>query len=332
MQRTTSLLATTALLWAALLPFAPAAHAQSDGEKALAAQPFTIVAPFPPGGPIDSLARILANGLSERYKQTAVVDNRTGANGNIGIDLVKRAAPTGHTLLVVPAGNLTINPTLMPKLGYSVDGDFAPVASLAKAANVLAVHPAVPAKNVAELVALSKAKPGTLSYASPGVGSGLHLAGELFKLQTNTEMLHIPYKGSPPAMNDVIGGAVPLMFSNLPAVLGQIKSGKLVAIGLTEAARSPVAPEIPTLAEQGVSGVVVTSWYGVLAPAGTPPEVVEQLAKDAAEFLAQPNVREALKGQGLVETVMKPTDFAAHIRAETATWARIIKTRNIQAE
>ena len=129
MQRTTSLLATTALLWAALLPFAPAAHAQSDGEKALAAQPFTIVAPFPPGGPIDSLARILANGLSERYKQTAVVDNRTGANGNIGIDLVKRAAPTGHTLLVVPAGNLTINPTLMPKLGYSVDGDFAPVPS-----------------------------------------------------------------------------------------------------------------------------------------------------------------------------------------------------------
>ena len=227
MQRTTSLLATTALLWAALLPFAPAAHAQSDGEKALAAQPFTIVAPFPPGGPIDSLARILANGLSERYKQTAVVDNRTGANGNIGIDLVKRAAPTGHTLLVVPAGNLTINPTLMPKLGYSVDGDFAPVASLAKAANVLAVHPAVPAKNVAELVALSKAKPGTLSYASPGVGSGLHLAGELFKQHSGADLLHVAYKGTTPGLNDVLGGTVPVIFGNLPGLLPHIQAGKL---------------------------------------------------------------------------------------------------------
>jgi tripartite-type tricarboxylate transporter receptor subunit TctC len=321
-----------ALLCTGLAGATLAQPAQTAAQKQLASDKFTIISPFPPGGPVDMLARILSDGLGKRYGQVSVVENPLGAAGNIGIDRVKKAKADGHTLLVIPAGNLTINPTLMKNFPFDIEKDFVPVTMLAKAPNILVTNPMTGYKTAKDVIAAAKAKPDTLSFASPGVGSGLHLAGELFKLQTNTEMLHIPYKGSPPAMNDVIGGAVPLMFSNLPAVLGQIKSGKLVAIGLTEAARSPVAPEIPTLAEQGVSGVVVTSWYGVLAPAGTPPEVVEQLAKDAAEFLAQPNVREALKGQGLVETVMKPTDFAAHIRAETATWARIIKTRNIQAE
>ena len=312
--------------------FCALAMAQTPVDKALAAEPFRIVAPFPPGGPIDSLARIMAAGLTERYKQSAVVENLPGAAGNIGIDKVKRAKPDGHTLLVVPAGNLTINPTLMPNFPFNIERDFVPVTMLAKAPNVLVATPSINVRTVKELLALAKAKPGTLSYASPGVGSGLHLAGELFKQQADVDFLHVPYKGTGPALNDVLGGQVPLMFSNLPGTLAQIKSGKLVAIGITESARSAAAPDIPTLAEQGVSGVVVTSWYGLLAPAGTPAAVAEQLAKDAADILGQPATRDQLKAQGLTEVLMKPAEFAAHIRAETTQWARIIKARNIVAE
>lgn len=300
--------------------------------QSLGSEGFRIVAPFPPGGPVDSLSRLLAAGLTERYKQSAVVENLAGAAGNIGIEKVKRAKPDGHTLLVVPAGNLTINPTLMPNFPFNIERDFVPVTMLAKAPNVLVASPSLKIKSVKELIALAKAKPGALSYASPGVGSGLHLAGELFKQQADVDLLHVPYKGTGPALNDVLGGQVPLMFSNLPGVLAQIKAGKLVALGTTEASRSASAPDIPTLAEQGVSGVVVTSWYGLLAPGGTPAAAVEQLAKDAAVFLAVPTVREQLKAQGLTEALMKPAEFAAHIRAETAQWARIIKARNIVAE
>ena len=233
---------------------------------------------------------------------------------------------------MVPAGNLTINPTLMPNFPFNIERDFVPVTMLAKAPNVLVAATASKLSSVRELVAQAKARPGTLSYASPGVGSGLHLAGELFKQQTDTDLLHVPYKGTGPALNDVLGGTVPLMFSNLPATLPHIKSGKLLALGLTDSARSPVAPDIPTLAEQGVSGVLVTSWYGLLAPAGTPAAVAEQLAKDAADILAQPTVREQLRAQGLSDATQKPAEFSAHIRAETQTWARIIKARGIVAE
>ncbi|WP_375142899.1 Bug family tripartite tricarboxylate transporter substrate binding protein [Aquincola tertiaricarbonis] len=321
------------LALSALLP----AHAQpaadrSAAEKQLADGRFTIVAPFPPGGPVDVLSRILADGLGRRYGQTVVVDNVAGAAGNLGIDRVKRAKGDGHTLLVVPAGNLTINPTLMPNFPFSIEKDFVPITMLAKAPNVLVASPALKLRSAKELVALAKAKPATLFYASPGVGSGLHLAGELFKQQADVDITHVPYKGTGPALNDVLGGVVPLMFSNLPATLPFIKDGKLVALGITDAARSPVAPDIPTLAEQGIPGVLVTSWYGLLAPAGTPPAVAEQLARDAAAVLAEPATRDKLQAQGLSDATMKPADFAAHIRAETATWARIIKARNIVAE
>ncbi|OUL99123.1 LacI family transcriptional regulator [Variovorax sp. JS1663] len=293
---------------------------------------FTIVSPFPPGGPVDTLARVLSDGLAKRYGQAAVVENMPGAAGNIGIDKVKRAKPDGHTLLVVPAGNLTINPTLMPNFPFNIEKDFVPVTMLAKAPNVLVASPSAGIKSAKELVAQAKARPGTLSYASPGVGSGLHLAGELFKQQAGIDLLHVPYKGTAPALNDVLGGVVPLMFSNLPATLPFIKNGKLVVLGVTEARRSPAAPEIPTLAEQGIQGVAVTSWYGLLAPAGTPPAVAEQLAKDAAQMLAQPEVRERLQAQGMTEATMKPAEFAVSMRDETAMWARIIKARNIVAE
>ncbi len=292
----------------------------------------TLVAPFPPGGPVDVLSRILADGLQKKTGQTVVVENLPGAAGNLGIDKVKRAKPDGKTWLVVPAGNLTINPTLMPNFPFNIERDFVPVAMLAKAPNVLVASTAAKLGSLRDLIAQAKARPGTLSYASPGIGSGLHLAGELFKLQTDTDLLHVPYKGTGPALNDVLGGTVPLMFSNLPATLGHIKSGKLLALGLTDSVRSAVAPDIPTLAEQGVSGVVVTSWYGILAPAGTPAAVAEQMAKDAADILAQPAVREQLRAQGLSDATQKPAEFAAHIKAETQTWARIIKARGIVAE
>lgn len=325
-RRTLLALAPLLALWGA------SAHAQSAAETALAADKFTLVAPFPPGGPIDTLARLVADGLGKRYNQTALVDNAPGAAGNIGMEKVKRAKPDGHTLLVIPAGNLTINPTLMPKFPFNIEKDFVPVTMLAKTPNVLVTNPGTGIKTVAELIARAKAKPDSLSYASPGVGSGLHLAGELFKSQADVDMLHVAYKGSPPAINDLLGGTVPLMFSNLPTVLAHIRSGKLVALAVTDSVRTPTAPEIPTMAEQGVPGVVVPSWYGLLAPAGTPPDVVEQLARDAAAILAQPAVREQLKAQGLSEWTIKTGEFGSHIRSETASWAKIIKARNITME
>ncbi|WP_218511509.1 tripartite tricarboxylate transporter substrate binding protein [Variovorax sp. dw_308] len=329
MQHTFKVLATTLFAFAVVAPV----HAQTtEAQKQLASDRFTIVSPFPPGGPVDTLARILSDGLAKRHGQPVVVENLAGAAGNIGIEKVKRAKADGHTLLVVPAGNLTINPTLMPNFPFNIEKDFAPITMLAKAPNVLVASPASGIKSAKELVAMAKARPGTLSYASPGVGSGLHLAGELFKQQAGVDLLHVPYKGTAPALNDVLGGVVPLMFSNLPATLPFIKSGKLVALGVTEAKRSPVAPEIPTLAEQGIQGVNVTSWYGLLAPAGTPPAVVEQLAKDAADILAQPDVAERLKAQGMTEATMKPAEFAKAMREETAVWAGIVKSRNIVAE
>lgn len=309
-------------LAAALLSFA--VHAQ-DGN-------FVLVAPFPPGGPVDTLARILADGLGKRNNVPALVDNAPGAAGNIGMDKVKRAKPDGRTLLVIPAGNLTINPTLMPKFPFNIEKDFVLITMLAKTPNVLVASLGSNFRNVQELIAVAKQRPDSLSYASPGIGSGLHLAGEMFKSQTGTDILHVAYKGTPPALNDVLAGTVPLMFSNLPTVLPHLKSGKLLALGLTDTQRSPAAPEIPTLAEQGVAGVAVTSWYGLLAPAGTPADVVDKLAQDARDILMQPAVLEQLRGQGMTESLMKPSEFSAHVRSETATWSRVIKARNITVE
>jgi tripartite-type tricarboxylate transporter receptor subunit TctC len=332
MRHSTLLKALVPAAFAGALLLQPAVAQNSDAEKQMASQPFNIVAPFPPGGPVDTLSRILATGLTARYKQPAVVDNRTGASGNIGIDLVKRAAPTGHTLLVVPQGNLTINPTLMPKLGYTVDGDFAPVASLAKAANVIAVNPAVPARTIGELVALSKAKPDSISYASPGVGSSLHLAGELFRQQSGADILHVAYKGTAPGLNDVLGGTVPMIIGNMPSVLPHIQSGKLRALAVTDPARATELPDVPTLAEAGVKGVALSSWYGVMAPKGTPQPVIDQLARDITQIFNEPAVKAQLQKQGMSVWLTTGAAFGDLIRKETAIWAPIIKARKIEAQ
>ena len=322
-------------LWVGLVFQASAQTTSSLGslvEKGLAAERFTIVAPFPAGGPVDVLSRVLAEGLQKVYSQTAVVENLPGAQGNLGMEKVKRAKPDGHTLLVIQAGNLTINPALMKNFPFQIERDFAPITMIAKAPNVLVASAQLQVKNAKELIDLAKAKPNTLSYASPGIGSGLHLAGELFKQQAGVDMLHVPYKGTAPALNDVLGGIVPLMFSNLPAALPHIRSGKLVAIGITDSVRSGVAPDLMSLQEQGVMGVVVTSWYGLLASAATPPEITQQLAKDVKMIFTQPLIKEQLKAQGLSEVLQKPEEFASYIAQETATWGKIIRAKHIEAE
>jgi tripartite-type tricarboxylate transporter receptor subunit TctC len=281
---------------------------------------------------VDILARMLADGLAAQYKQAAIVDNKPGAAGNIGIEQVKRAAADGHTLLVIPAGNLTINPTLMPNAGLNILGDFAPVSSLARASNIIAVNPAVPAKTLAELVTLAKAKANSVAYATPGVGSQLHLAGELLGQQAGADFLHVAYKGSGPGLNDVLGGTVPMIIGNLPVLLPHIQAGKLRPLALTDATRDPAIPQVPTLAEAGVPGISVTSWYGVLAPKATPPAVVEQLARDFARILNTPENKAKLQAQGLQNWLTPTTAFGDLIRKETATWAPIIRTRKIEAQ
>ncbi|MEO7241359.1 MAG: tripartite tricarboxylate transporter substrate binding protein [Variovorax sp.] len=322
------------LLGSATLFFgmAPPSHAQSVAETQLASDRFILVSPFPPGGPVDTLARMLSEGLAKRYHQTAVVENAVGAAGNIGMARVKRAKPDGHTLLVIPAGNLTINPTLMKDFPFDVQKDFVPITMLAKAPNVLVANPNAGIANAQELVKRAKANPDSLSYASPGIGSGLHLAGELLKQQAGIELLHVPYNGSARALADVLGDAVPLMVSNLPVALPLVKSGKLVALGITDDKRTPMAPDIPTLAEQGIEGVNVTSWYGLLAPADTARDVVLQLATDAAQILAEPDNDERLKLQGMTATILSPSEFDAYMQDETARWAKIIKARNLVAQ
>jgi tripartite-type tricarboxylate transporter receptor subunit TctC len=291
----------------------------------------TIVAPFTPGGPVDVLARAVAQGIQASSGQTVIVDNRVGAQGNIGIDLVRRAKPDGHTLLAVPAGNLTINPTLMANLTFNVERDFAPISLLATAPNVIVCPTSLPVRNFGELLTYAKAQANGVAYASPGVGSQLHLAAELLAQKTGISMLHVPYKGSSQAVADAISGQVQLLFSNLPAVLGAIQGGQLRALALTTARRSETAPEIPTLQELGVEGFDITSWYGLLAPRQTPAPVQAAIHEQLKAALHAPATKQMLAAQGLSLSDESMAAFAERIRTETATWARVIRERKIES-
>jgi len=308
-----------ATLCVALLPFAATAQTAA----AYPAKPIRLVAPFPPGGPIDLLSR---------WGQPVIVENKPGAGGNIGIKAVADAAADGYTLLVVPAGNITINATLMKDLPFNWDRDFVAVTKIATAPNILAVHPSVRALTVQELIALARAQPGKLSYGSPGIGSGLHLAGELFRREAGIDIVHIPYKGTTQAMNDLMGGQLAMMFGAMPTLLPQIKAGKLRALAVTSAQRAPAAPELPTIAESGLAGFDVSSWYGVMAPAATPRDIVAKLQNEIALIVALPEVKAGLELQGLYPVANKPDAFAAQIRAETTRWARVIREAGIKAE
>jgi tripartite-type tricarboxylate transporter receptor subunit TctC len=288
-------------------------------------KPIRLVVPFPAGGATDILAREVAKHLTDAWGQSVVVDNRPGAGGNIGSELVAKAAPDGYTLEMGTVGTHAINASLYSKMPYDHVRDFVPVILVAGVPNVLEVNPALPVNSVQELIAYAKANPGKLNFASSGSGTSIHLSGELFKVMAGVQMTHVPYKGSAPALQDLIGGQVQLMFDNLPPSLPQIKAGKLRALAVTSAARAPALPDTPTVAEAGLPGFEASSWFGVLAPAGTPPEIVNKLNAEIAKWLASPGAKEKLANVGANIAGGTPEDFARHIQAETAKWAKVVK-------
>lgn len=299
--------------------------------QAYPSKPLHVIAPFPPGGPVDVLGRVLAQGLADAMGQPAVVDNKVGAAGNIGIDLAAKAAPDGYTLAIVPLGNIAVNPALYPSLPYKA-ADLAPVTMLATVENVLVVNAAVPARNVKELLALAALKPDSVSFASPGAGSQAHLAGELLALNSGVQLLHVPYKGIGPALNDLLGGQVSMMFAQMSSVLPHIKSGKLRALGVASLKRSPLMPETPTIAEQGLPRFEAVSWYALMVPAGTPRAVVDKLNTETVKLFARPELKEKLAALGMDAATGKPADLAATIQADTVRWTEVIRQKNIKPE
>ena len=301
------------------------AAASTAGAQGYPNKPVRLVVPFPAGGTTDIVARAVAQKLTETWGQSVVVDNRPGAGGNIGSELVAKAAPDGYTLLMGTVGTHAINPSLYAKMPYDHVKDFAPVVLVAGVPNVLVVNPSVPAQNVGELIAYAKANPGKLNFASSGSGTSIHLSGELFKVLTGVQMTHVPYKGSAPALSDLVGGQVQLMFDNLPSSLAFIKANRLRALAVTSTTRAPALPDVPTMVEAGVPNFEASSWFGMLAPAGTPPDVVARINGDVAKWLATPEAREKMVAQGAIAVGGSPDDFARHIAAETAKWAKVVK-------
>lgn len=295
-------------------------------------KPLRLIVPFPPGGGNDTLARVVGQRMSEVVGQQIVVDNRGGAGGVIGATMAAAAAPDGYTLFLGSLGNLAHNPALKADLSYSPLRDFAPISLLANSSFILAVHPGVAAKSVRELIALAKASPGKLNYASAGNGSSLHMTAELFKYATGTDMLHVPYKGTGPAITDLIGGRVQLIFSTMPPALPHVKSGKLRALGVTTAKRVAAAPDVPTVAEAGVAGFDVSNWQGMLAPARTPGAIVGKLNRDVLATLKLPGMAEALAVQGLESAGSTSERFGALIKSEIFKYTQVVKAAGIKVD
>jgi tripartite-type tricarboxylate transporter receptor subunit TctC len=291
-----------------------------------------LVVPFPAGGTTDILARAVSQKLTEALGQAVVVDNRAGAAGNIGSDLVAKSTPDGYTLLMGTVGTHAINPSLYSKMPYDHYKDFVPVVLVAGVPNVLVVNPALPVNSVADLIKLAKEKPGQINFASSGSGTSIHLSGELFKTMAGVDMTHIPYKGSSPALTDLIGGQVQIMFDNLPSSLPQIKAGKLRAIAVTSMKRAPALPDIPTINESGLPGFEASSWFGVLAPAGTPASIVTRINAEVNKWLESADAREKLLGQGAEAAGGSPEQFAAYIRVESEKWAKVVKASGAKVD
>ena len=296
-------------------------------------KPVTLVVPFATGGPTDAMARTLANAIKPFLGQPMVVDNKAGAGGNIGADAVARAEADGHTLLFGTSGPLAINVSLYGKINYDPVKSFSPIIRVGHLPNVLVVHPSVPAKNVKELIAYAKANPGKLSYASSGNGASSHLAGVLFNMRTGTDLQHIPYKGTGPALNDLLGGQVAMSFTDVLTALPHIKAGKLRVLGVTSASRSAALPGVSTVMEQGVKDFDVSVFFGIVAPSGTPQDVVTKLNAAFVQVLQQPEVRKNLAAQGL-ETTDKttPADLAVFMRNEISQWRDVVKASGAKVD
>jgi tripartite-type tricarboxylate transporter receptor subunit TctC len=296
------------------------------------AKPIRFVVPYPPGGPLDVIARLTAQKVAEGTKQPVIVDNKPGAGGNIGADLVAKSAPDGYTILMGAVATHAINPTLYASIPYDAARDFTPVTQLASTPNVLIVNPAIQAANVREFIAYAKANPGKLNFGSGSTGSAGHLAGELFKTMAGVDLVHVPYKGAAPAMQDLIGGQIQVMFDNLASAQGQVRAGKVRALAVTTAQRSALAPDLPTIAESGLPGFDISTWFGIFVPAGTPRDVVDRLHTEFVKALAAPDVREKMVNLGAEPVGNKPEEFAAYIRREAEKYARVIKASGAKAD
>jgi tripartite-type tricarboxylate transporter receptor subunit TctC len=301
------------------LAFAPRAAA------AYPERPITIIVPFTPAGTTDILARIVGQHLAQRLGQSVVIDNRPGAGGNIGTQAVARSAPDGYTLLMATVGTHAINQALYPKIPFDPVKDFTPISRVAMVPNVLVVNARSPFSTVGQIIAEARAHPGKLTFASAGNGTSIHLSGELFKSMTKTDLRHIPFKGSSPAVAALLGQQVDMMFDNLPSSAPQIKAGKLRAVAVTSITRAPSLPGVPTVAESGVPGFDATSWFGLLAPAGTPPAVIKSLHDAVVAVLALPEVKRQFGEQGAQPHPEEPAQFAAFIHSESVKWAKTVK-------
>jgi len=294
-------------------------------------KPIRYVVAFTPAGATDILARFVGEKLSPVLGQPVVVENRPGAAGNVGTDYVAKSAPDGYTILMLTAAQ-AISESLYTKLPFSLSRDFAPAALVARVPNVMEVHPSVPARTVKEFIALAKSRPGQINFASSGSGTSIHMSAELFKMMTGVDMVHITYKGSGPALIDLMSGQVSIMFDNLTSSIGYIRAGRLRPIAITTAKRYPGLPDLPTVAESGVPGYEASAWFGVVAPAGTPREIIARLNTEINRAINLPDMRERFEQQGAVPAPGTPDDFREHIRSEVAKWAKVVKASGVKVE
>jgi tripartite-type tricarboxylate transporter receptor subunit TctC len=299
--------------------------AMAQGAASYPSKAIRVVVPFAAAGTTDIVARAVGAEMTKAWGQSVLVENRPGAGGNLGSDIVAKAPPDGYTLLVGAVSPQAINVSLYPDIPYNVMRDFEHITLLAAVPNVLEVHPSVPVRTVKELIDYAKARPGQLSYASSGSGTSIHLSAELFKSMTGIEMVHVPYKGSAPAVTDLIAGRVQLMFDNLPSSLQQIKAGKLRALAVTSARRAATLPEIPTIAEAGLPGYEATSWFGMHAPAKTPRDIIAKIHGTVSKALKSPEMNERLTSQGAEPVGNTPEEFSAFVQAEIQKWAKVVK-------
>jgi len=318
-----------ACTWAALVAVAVVIPTARGADSAYPDRPIRFIVPLAPGGAVDIAARAVAQELTASLRQQVVVDNRAGGGGNIGAEIVAKAPPDGYTMVMGSSSNFGVNPTLYKNLSYDAVRDFTPVSLVSFAPNALYVHPSVPANTVKELVALAKAKPGTLNFASSGQGGSNHMAGELFKLVAGVDIVHVPYKGTGQALADTVGGQVQMQFGSVIAVLPHVKAGKLRALAVTVPRRVPALPQVPTMAEAGYPAVETTVWNGVLVPAKTPKPIVDRLNAEIVAGLRKPDVRERFAALGAEAIGSTSAEFGAHIKREIAKWGKVVRAANL---